>query len=98
MTPDRWQQVKNTLAAALECPDEHTRATFLATACGDDTTLRCEVESLLAQSDGELESVAEVIGIASTNSLHSADTGRKVGSYELIRELGRGGMGTVWLA
>jgi serine/threonine protein kinase/tetratricopeptide (TPR) repeat protein len=98
MTPDRWQQVKNTLAAALECPDEHSRATFLATACGDDTALRREVESLLAQSDGELESVAEVIGIASTNSLHSADTGRKVGSYELIRELGRGGMGTVWLA
>jgi non-specific serine/threonine protein kinase/serine/threonine-protein kinase len=98
VTPERWQQVKTTLASALECPGGDERATFLTTACRDDTALRREVESLLAQSDDEFESVAQAIGIASADALRSVDTGRQIGSYELVRELGRGGMGAVWLA
>jgi non-specific serine/threonine protein kinase/serine/threonine-protein kinase len=47
MTPERWQQIKAVLAAALErTPVE--RAAFLEEACGGDISLRAEVESLIA--------------------------------------------------
>jgi serine/threonine protein kinase len=98
MTPERWQQVKSTLAAALEHPDETERASFVAVACGDDTALRREVESLLAQPEDQFDSVAQVIGMAKGDALSQRDAGRRIGAYELVRELGRGGMGTVWLA
>lgn len=98
MTPERWQQVKNALAGALEQPTETERAAFVARECADDTALRSEVQSLLDQPEDEFDSAAEVIGIANTDPIHAANIGRKVGNYELLRELGRGGMGTVWLA
>ncbi len=97
MTPARWQQVKATLAEALERPAESERAAFLARACAGDTSLRREVESLLDQPPDDFDSCAESAGLVNSEPLFSANHGRRVGAYELVRELGRGGMGTVWL-
>lgn len=47
MTPERWKQVKSVLAAVLERRGEE-RPAFLEAACGEDSGLRGEVESLLA--------------------------------------------------
>jgi eukaryotic-like serine/threonine-protein kinase len=99
MTPERWQQVKETLATALEQTDTRERAAFLAASCANDTALRREVESLLAQPADEFEACAVGGGLAHPGHLAAAEVaGRRVGAYELVRELGRGGMGTVWLA
>ena len=49
MTPARWQHIKRLAGDALEL-EPAQRATFLQNACGDDSTMRDEVESLLAGS------------------------------------------------
>lgn len=93
--------MKEILEAALEL-DKRERAAFLDKACRADPGLRQAVESLLAsdQSMGEfleapLEEVAASIGFA--DSVESQE-GRHIGPYQVVREIGHGGMGTVYLA
>jgi hypothetical protein len=50
MTPERWHAIDHILQAALTCSRDH-RDAFVANACGDDTSLRTEVSSLLAAYD-----------------------------------------------
>ncbi len=97
---ERWQRIKAILADALECADAGARAKFVAAACGDDAALRAEVEAFLAREAATgLEQYADAMrGSRAEDAELHANTGRRVGAYELIRELGRGGMGAVWLA
>jgi eukaryotic-like serine/threonine-protein kinase len=50
MRPDRWRQVEQLYHSALE-REETARDAFLREACGEDEDLRCEVRSLLDQSE-----------------------------------------------
>ena len=50
MTPERWQQIEKLFHAALEL-NVRERAAFLEEACGNDESLRREVESLLGQKE-----------------------------------------------
>ncbi len=55
MTPEHWQQVKVIFQSAFE-REPQERALFLAQACGDDPSLRSEVEALISsyeQAGGE---------------------------------------------
>ncbi|MBW8877621.1 MAG: serine/threonine protein kinase [Acidobacteria bacterium] len=97
MTAERWGQVKAVLDGALETgPDE--RAAFVATACGGDSELRAEVESLLTyetESEGFIE---EPLFGRFTGRSQGLEAGQRVGPYRVVREIGRGGMGAVYLA
>lgn len=97
MSSERWQEVKETLAAALEV-ETAERPSFLESACRHDAALRTEVEMLLNQTTGNLDAATKIIGVAWDDRPDQNKIGRRVGAYELIREIGRGGMGAVWLA
>ena len=97
MNTARWEQVKSVLGDALERADAVERASFLAQACAGDTSLRREVESLLQHSSDRLDVCAEELSVSGHEAATST-AGRRVGAYEIVRELGRGGMGAVYLA
>jgi eukaryotic-like serine/threonine-protein kinase len=96
--PERWETLTNLLGEALSRPAGE-RGPFLSDACGGDDDLLAQVRGLLeahavAEADGRFERGAvdlfpdEIPG----------ETVAEVGPYRLLREVGRGGMGTVWLA
>ena len=92
MNREEWNKVKDLFAAALEHAAEQ-RSVFLKQACGENKAVLEEVESLLsahAAPGGLLASIEQPI----FDSL----IGQRLGPYQIIREIGRGGMATVYLA
>jgi serine/threonine protein kinase/Tol biopolymer transport system component len=102
MAHENWQQVKEIFAEALRQTPE-ARSEFLDSACRDDKKLRREIESLLSSFDSAesfMESPA-VGGYANDKVLTESrkfDKGQILGHYEIIRQIGKGGMGDVYLA
>ncbi|MEM8934051.1 MAG: protein kinase, partial [Acidobacteriota bacterium] len=95
---------------ALELRDE-ARRRYLDRACGDDAAMRAEVEALLAADDAagfsRFLSQPALDDIVEDGSTERADprslatrgeTPEQIGPFRIVRELGFGGMGTVYLA
>ncbi len=101
MTSQRWKQVTRLFTNALALPAEE-RAAFLAAECGSDDAVRAEVEALLAaHHEAETLQRFEEPAITQTQREELLDPpmkGRRIGAYRIVRELGRGGMGAVYLA
>src|SRR6266545_4237095 len=100
MKPQRWKQIDGIFAAAVE-REPAERALFLDEACAGDDELRKEVESLLAHTTGESlaggPAFEEAIQLLATGEKRTRP-GDLIGHYQIIRSLGAGGMGEVYLA
>jgi serine/threonine protein kinase/tetratricopeptide (TPR) repeat protein len=95
--PARWQRLKHILGETLEQPSLKKRTAVLRELCADDTALLRQVEKLLAHDTRALEEFAEFAGKRLRHDERDR-TGERIGAYAIVRELGRGGMGAVYLA
>jgi serine/threonine protein kinase len=100
METKRWRQIEDLFQSALDC-EPARRAAFLDSACGGDASLRQEVESLLTSYEKggftETPAFAEGLKLLEESDERSL-AGRNIGPYKVIRKLGQGGMGAVYLA
>jgi serine/threonine protein kinase len=100
VTPDRWRQVTDAFHGALE-REGAAREAFLDDIATGDPALRRDVESLLAshhQSGSFLEQPAWAVAADLILDDGESLLGRQIGTYRIIEEVGRGGMGVVYAA
>jgi serine/threonine-protein kinase len=100
MQPKRWRQIDEILQSAIDCSLEN-RQSLLDSSCGDDAELRREVESLLAHEKGDWFTAAAGFSDAVKvleDRISRQREGQRIGPYRVLREIGHGGMGAVYLA
>ncbi|MGH9801446.1 MAG: WD40 repeat domain-containing serine/threonine protein kinase, partial [Blastocatellia bacterium] len=98
MNDERWQQIDEILQAAFDL-EPHERPAFLDEACAGDDELRREVESLLAHEDSaEYFIETSAMKIVARDFTEEDLSGQQIGHYRIIKPIGAGGMGKVYLA
>jgi eukaryotic-like serine/threonine-protein kinase len=93
LTPERWQKVRDVLEQALELAPER-RSRFLDVVCSSDPSLRSEVQSLLSADAQARSSFLEAPPVLPT----ALSTGTRLDDYEILSQIGSGGMGVVYRA
>ncbi len=102
MVSEPLKNLQEIVQAATKLSPE-ARTAFINTHCRDDETLRQEVESLLTLHDKataiiESNTYSETTMRLGAPQSEDEMSGKRIGAYEIVRELGRGGMGAVYLA
>jgi tetratricopeptide (TPR) repeat protein len=100
---ERWQRIESIFHGALDRPAA-ARQSYLDEACAGDRALRDEVLAMLAQHDTDPDFLEPVVQLSALGLELSAGAesrepkAQRYGAYRLVRELGAGGMGVVFLA
>ena len=100
-----WSRVRALFLAALDVP-ESERAQWVDEQCADDAETRHEVRSLLVAHSGPRDDllsrgssvVVSAIAASMASEPAPSSEGRSIGPYVILREIGAGGMGRVFLA
>ena len=100
MDAKRWQKIKSVFDSALDI-DPAKRSAYVSEACVDDPRLLAEVHKLLISFENA-ESFIEEPAASEFASLiiesKTLKTGQRFAHYEILRQIGAGGMGEVYLA
>jgi serine/threonine protein kinase len=92
MTPEEWHEIKAVLHAALEMNPAERRS-YLDDACARRGILRSDIESLVQSHEESETFLEEPVSVS-----FSSWKGRQLGAYQIVDEVGEGGMGTVFRA
>ena len=100
MIPERWSVVKDKLYAALELEGSR-RAAYLDEIAQHDPELRRELDSLLASHEQASAAFLNLPAVEITTLFPDTGEdmiGRRLGPYQVINQIGIGGMGEVYRA
>lgn len=94
---DFWRELKRLFEQAQACPPDE-QEDFLRRSCGENKRLYQEVTALLAAAGDENDPVVDIIGKAAAHVTKEDSLQEKtLGHYQIIKRLGKGGMGHVYL-
>ncbi len=100
MSTVEWERLESLFTDAMSLPAEE-RLRFARASCEDDPELRARLERLIDAETREPEFLEEAVrkgAAAISRDLAASRTGSRIGPYRLVRILGEGGSGTVYLA
>jgi hypothetical protein len=94
MNQERWKEIDESVADALELPEREREAFLAERLGGEDGSVLAEALRLVAGAEG----AEQLFGRSPFGELTVLEAGSRIGPWELLKPLGSGGMGVVWLA